>query len=1199
MSDPIQVAAEIQHRAARPDLTVALRASAGSGKTKVLVDRFLRLCIEDGPGRAHPRAILAITFTRKAAVEIQERLLERARVLALAERADRVKHLTALFAGRPDPAPTPTEEAAAANLMETILEDVSGLNVGTIHSFCQLILNRFAAEAGLDPHFSVLENQDDLCEEALDELERVMAGDPELHAAAANVGSNPAGARKILRGIMYEQMRLGRWLATHARPGSNSGGSRLARLPDLLADLRAFLFPDLELDRDPEAGDFLLPLAAALEDFAGAGADAVAELIGSADMAVIKVPVLDKLRAGARDAAAQLRELAEGGPADAASFDAAVAAARGVFLTGSNKTRVYSQIKKDLELKERFNAAVDEQALVVLGLLHRLGYIRLYGMNRDLLSLALRLFDIYDGLKKRDRVVDFQDLEDMACRLMGDQGSVGALLYRLDDSLSHILLDEFQDTNFNQWDMLRPFVDEFLGTSPDDSARTLFFVGDVKQSIYGFRGAEPDIFSRACELLQQRDLPVMNLPTNFRSLGHVVGGVGCLFNVAPLAEALSPEEREHVQQGWARTEAPGEVLVLAPFAPPAAEDQPADGTDSRSGDQLAAAAAAALVRRLKEDPHARAWEGFGAHLTDRPRRWDDFLILSRTRTEISLYEQAFRDEGIPFVSTGRGMLASSREVQDILALLRWLLWPEDSAALATVLRSPIFRFDDKAFQELLAARDLFRPGDDGRFRTPHELWRALRKVGTGGPYERPARLLAGWLKHTGFETCHDLLRRIYREGDVLERYLAPGTERAARGEQARYNLLRLLDLALSPEIAGTPTVRQLADFIAAADARGGQDEGVLPHSGGEGRVRFMTIHGAKGLEAPVVLLVDADRRTGKESPQVRVRPDSPDTPLLFRVTKEYRDGFKLHDGVDWPSDPLQRASAAAADRDRTEEANLLYVAMTRARDSLVILGGDNRRGENFDSQLRQIQRGIADTACAEHFQTDDPPGLVRPPLPPAGGAAAAAASAGAGPVVKAWQPPPPRETMKVVTPSGEHPVDEDETTVLAAGNRAAADEADPTERGHRVHLLLQIGADCGALPPGDDTHHAEAAAVFADPDLAWVFHSAAVGGRGLSEVPVIHRRVPAGPEVVEERVTGVIDRLVVRPDRVDIVDYKTNRFGGDATVRNNLVRHYAPQLASYRDVFARLYPDRPVRTWLLFTEPGLPAGERLAEVPLP
>jgi ATP-dependent helicase/nuclease subunit A len=1182
MTDPIQAATAIQQRAADPARSVAVRASAGAGKTKVLVDRFLRLCIEDGPGRSHPRSILAVTFTRKAAVEIQERLLKRARDLALADETTLTRMLSELFRGRENPAPSAVEKEAAANLLEKVLEDVAGLHVGTIHSFCQLILGRFAAEAGLDPHFSVLENPDDLIDEALDELEREMTSDAELRDAAATVASNPLGVRSVLRGIMPEQMRLGRWLGVHrSRPGA-----RADLLPALLDDLKTFLFPDLALAGDPDVAAFLPALADELEAFAGPGVTHIRSQLG-VDLGTVGPKNVDQLEDGAAAVATELRAALSSSEVEPLRAAELVTAARKIFLTAKNTTRSFTRMRKDPELKERFNALISAQALGVLGVLHRLGYIQLYILNRDLLRLSLRLLDLYAGLKQRDRVVDFQDLEDLARRLMGDEGSVGALLYRLDDSLHHILLDEFQDTNFNQWDMLRPFVDEFLSGDADGRRRTLFFVGDAKQSIYGFRGAEPHIFADACTLLQERGLPVENLPTNFRSLGHIVGGVGCLFSAPPLADALPVRERDQVRQAWARPEASGQVLVLPPFTAAKDDESASPTADSRSGDQLAAQAAVQLVQQLKQDPDVLTWEGFGPDLTSRRLRWDDFLVLARSRTEISLYEKAFADAGIPFVPPGRGMLAASREVQDILALLRWLLWPEDDPALATVLRSPLFRLDEAAFQKLLAARGLLRPSDvKGRYRAPDNLWPTLKKMGNHGSYERPLRLLKSWRKHLGFETCHDLLRRIYRDGDVLARF------GAARGDQARYNLLRLYDLALRPEIAGTPTVRQLADFLDVAAGRGGQEEGALPSTEGEGRVRFMTVHAAKGLEAPVVLLVDADRAAGRESPRVRLAPTAPDTPLLFKVTKDLRDGFTLPDSVAWPRDPLQRVSEVARRRDRAEEANLLYVAMTRARDRLVVLGGDRESGADFDSPLRQIQRGVAAGGCDSQIQLEDPPGLSRPPEPfdPMPGAVSAAS----GDDAQVWQPPPPRELMKVTTPSGS--ADDTADDLVLAVTSARQDETDPTERGQTVHQLLQLATELGAMPPGSSDCHAEAAAVFSDPALDWIFRPEQQGGQGWSEVPLIRRRPGVGAAAVEERLTGVVDRLIVRPDRVDIIDYKTNRFGGDDHVRENLIAHYRPQLRAYHEAVVQIYPDRPVHTWLLFTEPGLSADQRPEEV---
>ena len=1174
---PVRNATEIQRQAARPDVSVALRASAGSGKTKVLVDRFIRLCVEDTPARTHPRSILAITFTRKAAVEIQSRLLAKTSAMVLAEPAELRRRLRDLFGDRRDPEPNDREMKHAAGLYEMVLEDLSGLHVGTIHSFCQLILGRFAAEAGLDPHFAVIENQDELMDEALDRLEEEMARDETLAVVGRTVGPNPGSVRAAVKGIFYEQMRIERWLNRHdEESGAPGDRTRLDKLPDLLKDLREFLFPDLDPDQEPDLEDFAPLLAEVLAEFAHGGLDNVTAGMGSDTDRTTKNTA--KLRASCLEAL-------DLPPADQ------LATVRKIFLTNADKTRSFTLVR-DEKIKARFNALVVENALPVLRLLHTAGYLKLYALNRDLLYLGLRVLDIYSALKRRDRVVDFQDLEAMACRLMGDQARALSLLYRLDDSIHHILLDEFQDTNFNQWDMLAPFVKEFLSGGAGDRVRTLFFVGDMKQSIYGFRGAEPVIFTFARQLLQDREQPVLDLPTNFRSLGAVVEGVGCLFNASPLGDSFTREERESVRQEWARRKGPGVIRVLDPYLGGDQEDDPVDG---RSGDQRAAAAAARLMLHLKESGEV-TWEKLGDDLVERPLRWADFLVLTRSRTEISLYEKAFNTVGIPIVPSGRGMLAASREVQDILAVLRWLIWPEDDVALAAVLRSPIFRIGQKDFQVVLARRGLFRTNDEGKTIPPRGLWQTIGKDEDDPVTGKAVALLKNWRKHLGFESSHDLLRRIYREGLVLEKY------QLALGDQARYNLMRLFDLALSPETVGTPTVRRLADLIARAASQGGQEEGTLPHGGAEGRVRLMTIHGAKGLEAPVVLLVDADRPTGKESPRVRTDAGANDTPLLFKVNRNYRKGFTLPDEVSWPLDALQTASGVALARDRTEEANLLYVAMTRARDRLYVLGGDKRRGDDHDSPLRRIQQSAAGGGCAG-IQREDPDWLDRPPPPVEEAASAHSVSNARTEMYRTWQPPVLRERMRIITPSaaeGELPSlsmqkrppggpSADETGRLESGSGLS-----PTERGNKVHQLLQLAAERGSMPPGAGESHAEAAAVFENQDRAWIFRPE--NGRVLSEVPIIHRRMAASTDQVEERITGSIDRLVLRPGRADIVDYKTNRLGDDLAHRKALVEHYQPQLAAYREVVQSLYPEREVRTWLLFTDPGLPDTDRSVEV---
>ena len=1174
-----------QHQAADPMASVALRASAGSGKTKVLVDRFLRLCMEDTPARAHPRSILAITFTKKAAMEIQERLLESARELALAD-ADELRCILEELFGRK--AIKDTEMAHAAGLYELILEDLSGLNVGTIHSFCQLILSRFAAEAGLDPHFTVLDDNTDLVDEALDLLEEEISSKEDLGRAAQLLDKDPAGVRRLLQETEKQSMRLSRWLSSKVSCEPDGpmlpAWNRKELLPHLLEDLRAFLFPDLPVEKEVTVLEFLPLLDAALERFLNEGLDQVEQDMG-ADLQAPMVKVTKKLKDKGLPLLGELKamiaEYAQTDPEDPNGLartrraSELVSRIRLIFLTTTGNTRKHSGVKNG-GLGEVYNTYVCEQSLGMLTLLHMVNLLELYYLNAALLKLMLRLMDIVDQLKRRDRVIDFQDLEDMACRLLADEGRALSLLHRLDDSLNHILLDEFQDTNFNQWDMIDPFVSEFLSKDHDGARKTVFVVGDVKQSIYSFRAAEPELFAKVEKRLQK-----LTLPTNFRSLPGVVGSVGCVFNQPPLKGFYSEQESQSAKQACFRDDGQGLTVLIKPYA--------SDEDEFRSADQLAADAAARLVRQLV-DGKVQTRHGTGPEKRD--LNWGDILVLCRTRTEIGVYEKAFRQFNIPVMPAGRGMLAASREIQDVLALLRWLVYPADDVALATVLRSPIFRFSEAKFQKILAKRELHRLNSDGKRIPPFGLWSTLLKLKDDPEFGCTSGQLRKWRDHLGRENSHDFLRRIFREGRLLEKYQASGED------QVRHNLTRLFDLALGTEVAATPTVRHLSDVIERAARRGTEEEAVMPEESGRGRVNFMTIHGAKGLQSPVVLLVDADRKKLRRGGLLRLPKRGSAEPLLFKVKNSHIDGIELKyvGDVDWENHELKAVGHEARHRDDVESANLLYVAMTRAEDQLFVLGADKARGDNHVSMMSQV-RDAAEAGQCELISQDDPPGLTRPPEAQGNHAGDGAFAQQPIPATEfdstgetLWTPPTLAVRYKVETPSTIESADRITGSDTKQSRRAAM------ERGNQVHLLLQLAADGGVFPPGHGEEHDEAAAVFANPAFDWVFYPERHGGRGLSEAAVIHRRV----EKSEVRITGSIDRLIIRDNIIDIIDYKTNRTGGDEAKLSELCEHYRPQLESYSKVMAAMHANTKIRTWLLFTDPNLVdekgAAGRLMEV---
>jgi len=1278
----IDAAKEVQARAAVPGRSVILRAAAGSGKTRVLVDRFVRLCVTGAPARS----ILAVTFTRKAATEIKQRIFKRARSFARAAPAELRSKLSHLL-GKP---PTDTQVDRAAWLYEQLLEDPGSLHVGTIHSFCQGVLERFAAEVGIDPHFGVLDDEQELWEEATEHLAAEIAVDPALRADAAQLAVRPDALHGELRRLRDDRVHLQRWIARikKADPASAPGGSPvggpvggpvddavddavgepfdlLALLPHLLADLRAGLFVESVLAGVEEPSPLaLLPAAAeALRLFATDGLTGIeaAEIAGQTPKFPAEVEhyraaamaLADACQTVSADATAAAATAAT---AAATAADAATAIATTITATATaerNARRLLDNgadlfLTKNHEKLRAFKgkratggarqAAFAAAAAPFLRLWSLADLVDLYRWNRALLRLGLRALDIYATLKRRDRLVDFHDLEQLTWQTMRDPELGPWIQYRLDTVIDHLLIDEFQDTNRNQWEILEPMVDEILA-GEGDRPRSVFLVGDIKQSIYSFRGAAPDVFREV-----QRDLDghpgvdQMTLPTNFRSQPQVVTTLGRLFGVQPLAEIIDPVEAADAKQLPARLNGPVEVVFVEPL--------PTDDS-GLTGDERAATATAALVGRLVDQEQIDVALP-GDPPQERAITCGDILILCRSRTQITLYEQALRRAHIPIVPAGRGLLARSREVQDILALLRWLAYPDDDVALTAVLRSPLMRASEEVVQRALGAR--LGTGTGGK---KTSLWNVVWRLGEEFGLTEEARLLHGWRGAVGRQDAHGLLRRIYREGYAPERFAV------ALGEQARFNLLRLLDLTLSADLGPAPTLRRLTDVIERAARTGGEEEGVAPESDGGGRVRLMTVHAAKGLEAPVVILVDAAAplRGNVRSQKLAGGYE----PMVFGLRKRHLEGPDL---AGTPLDvPLTAIAAERRAADLAEEAHILYVALTRARDRLYVLGGEPsrlRQGPSFLDWLLAAATAATAASAATAGGAERPFQIATAEWADRLTAAARATAAGSIDTALAagglaaqpagsesailWLPPPLGRRIELVHPSaidlpGELPpamsVDPDPGDAVTAdgemaatdgemaatdGEMAAADgetaRAAAITRGGRIHLLLQCAAEQGAMPPRPPADTAttvveaweEAAAVFANPAFGWIFRPATTDQpdrseadeHGFCELPVI-ARLPAagstGPTAKaatgagpERRLVGVIDRLLVRPGRVDIVDYKSNRAANDPGQLDALVQHYRGQLDAYREVVQTLYPELEVRCWLLFTNPVTEQG---------
>ncbi len=1118
--------------AGHPQVNATVMASAGTGKTWLLVTRLVRLLLEG----ARPDAILAITFTRKAAAEMQTRLAERLLALATAPLDELTGQLQAMGVDADEATCT-----RARRLYEQLLSARQPVRTTTFHAFCQSMLRRFPLEADVPPGFELVERTGDLEGAARDALEAEATREP-----------NGALASDLSLLLAYCGSLDGLYSALDSFLAHRSDWwALIADQPDGLRWATEALRQRLglgETDEAPDA-DFLETSKDELADFAELLCRHPTQTnLGHADcIAVARSP---ESPTGERFAAACEALLTTKGVPRQRKASKAQAAK----MTPDGEAQFLALHQT---LCERLLAARDriarQQTLAATGAWYRVGE---------------RLLTHFQRIKEEQRLLDFADLEWRAYRLLNRADNAHWVQFKLDQRIDHLLVDEFQDTNPTQWQLLLPLLEE-MAAGAQDRQRSVFLVGDVKQSIYRFRRAEPRLLPAAHEWLAATlDGRAHQLDVSWRSAPVIMDLVNRLFGDGPLAErleAFTPHATHHTER-WGRVELlPLSDAVETPAAPANAElrnplqaprEVAVDDRYFREGQRIAE-----RIRALV-DEQTPVFESNGKV---RPATFGDIMLLVRSRTHTSDYERALREAGLPYVGADRGTLLDALEVRDLVALLEILITPYNHLSLAQVLRSPLFACDETALMQLAGERGPWLP----------RLHRLAEACPADAPLARASRLLGQWRALTDRLPIHDLLDRIYADGDVLARYEAAFPDYLR--PRVRANLIRLVELALEIDAGRYPSLSRFLARLAQLreSTREAPDE--APSGSGD-RVRILTIHASKGLEAPVVVLADAagipaaDRpyRAQVEWPAGDERPRG-----LFLVGRQLQqDGFTR---------TCLEAEAAA---DTREQANLLYVALTRSRQLLLISGSAPRRGEALGWYGNLLQA----------LGSEEPP--VDAPLVLESGNRPAVSSP-ISPIAAPPELPPallaPLEAPALpleIAPSRrvEHP-----------GGGAATSEEDARLRGVVIHRLLErltqeadheacrqaVAAEY-ALPPDDPEYQAwwhEAKAVFDAPRLAAVFHPEP-GRRAWCEVPLCYR------DPADTVVHGIIDRLVVGTDDVWIIDYKTHRLTTDAAM-DQLAELYREQMRLYAEGVRRLYPHARVRASLLFT-----ASQQLRDVPI-
>ncbi len=1145
--DPDHLAAEAnecQRGASDPTTSVWVAASAGTGKTKVLTDRVLRLLLAG----CEPGRILALTFTRVAAADMKLRMTGELAAWAAVEDQQLHDRLFRLLGRRPEP----EQLRHARALFARVLDDPTGLNVQTIHGFCQSVLARFPLEATIPPDFQLIEGEAQAALNSAARRHLLSQGpdNPEITDALTWMSTNVHELTfdKILDEVIEQRHRVRRFLTI-------CGGVQPA-----IAAVRAGLGlqPDATRER-------LLDRACCDKAFDAARLRRAATALAVSDKpsdAKISAALEPWLDANAEDRKQQFFDYCRAFLVDDK--------------TGGNDLKVRNTLGTRVaartcpDISEILRTEADR--LLAAGLTLRA--IETAEATAALLAIATALIDHYERLKANRGALDFDDLIERTATLLMAEGGVSWVMYKLDGGLDHVLIDEAQDTSPAQWEVITSLVSDFFagdaggerGRDPANPGRTVFGVGDFKQSIYSFQGASPEAFLDARDgfvkraQAARRPLRPIDLSVSFRSTRAVLEVINAVFK-QPAAKAGVVEGDHWVEHQSFRLRAGGSVelwpLVVEQEAPPPepwATPTPTPGV-ARAEEQVCALVAE-RIRSMIVDKELLPSAG-------RPIHAGDVMVLVRRRGRImeELVRQLKRRQ-VPVAGMDRMVLKDQLAVMDLIAAGRFALLPTDDLTLACVLKSPLIGLTEEQLFALAHDRD-------GR------LWTALRAKANDDPKlraaaERLSEVLAWADRMPPFEFYARILGPLEGRSRLLARL----------GPDAEDPIAEFMTLALRYDRDHAPSLEGFLHQVERTDMEIKRD---LDQSTASA-VRVMTIHGAKGLQAPIVILPDT------------TYAHSPTPSVVWSGSGPGGDAPLWAPGVTTGGAAVKAAKESLRAAERREANRLLYVAMTRAEDRLVVCGWrQTKPKEHEDCWYHLVRRAIEGLSGHEETTASgalamtvaDGSPLLRYSCPQKGPAKTEAASA-------AWDDPGPLPDWALSPAEPEAPV----SSPLAPSRPVATDNESAMggdaghsrfQRGILIHRLLEVlpGIPAAAQREraerflGQSAHGLDDAAttdildtvlaLLSDPSVGALF-----GPNSRPEVAV------AGT-VAGVRIEGRVDRLVIDASAhtATVVDFKTERDPPRSAER--VPTPYLRQMAAYAAVLANVSPGLTVRCGLLWT----------------
>lgn len=1123
-----------QARATNPSAHIWVDASAGTGKTHVLSARVLRLMVEG----AHPASILCLTYTKAAAGEMTNRILGHLGRWATLGEAKLRADLGVLLGGTSRVGDS--QMARARQLFLDVLDLPTGLNVQTLHAFSQSLLGRFPIEANTAPGFETIDDrtaQELLGSSRDDVLAQAVSGQaPALSAAASALARQLADSsfNEMIAALKHQAATL------QALPASRSG---------LLHHVeRALGLP-------PGQSDAQL-VAAACQDsaFDAPGLRAALEAINAHGTEAEK--------------RAKCGPLADFLSADAASRPPLLAAYANVFLTTSGGQRKTQLTKAPAK---QFPAGIDimtKEAERLAALQEQRTLTQVAQQTADALFFGQALLGRYSARKDNAAKLDFSDLIDRTRALLETADVPTWVMYKLDTQIDHILIDEAQDNSDVQWRIIDRLTQDFFTTHDPERARSVFAVGDMKQSIYGFQGAQPKLFDetrgkvkhQAAQVQQPfEDVPMAQ---SFRSVQAILDVVDETF--ADEAGSGLDAGKVTVKHRSYRHGMGGHVdLWPLMFSPK--DDAGEEGWRLPLQERSQTKADRALAQRIASDIHQRITARERLPGRRAPLQAGDFLILVRQRGDFMGHmARALKRKGVPLAGIDRFDLKSPLVIADLINMARFACLPGDDFTLACVLKSPFCGVSEEALLQLCTQRkgtlwDHIRAGGGVPDAALATLQEALRRADYMPPFEFFSHLLV----HGG-------------RAALLERL----------GEEVDDAIDVFLSQCLLYERSHVPSLDGFLHWFAQGDVDVKRDA-----EGAGDKVRIMTIHGAKGLQAPVVYLPDLVGLPKTKDRMIDLAYESDHQRITVPI---FRRSSAQDVGVVGAAMEQQKAA------DYHEYKRLLYVAMTRAEDHLICCGFKNTQPKNADQPApkdkrkdgyRLIEEAFARREAAGDAQLQTLEGIGQryshAQSAPVAARAAGQASAAKPAARPAWlsTPAPPEATP----PRPLQPSDMG-LSPPALFDSAQEGAVTPAQRGTLVHALLEhlpaLPAEARAakaraflkasMPTAPqvtrDALLAQSLETLSLPSLAPLF---ATGSR--AEVPLVAR-------LGGFMVSGQIDRLAIEEGRVLFADYKTTASPPDSA--EDIAPAYLRQMALYHASLAQMFPDKQIIGALVWTVTG-------------